>query len=531
MTSTSSTQNSRRYTLGVSRAPTPVAIAADSPDTVAAGLQIAEAGGNAADIAVAAGMAAAVCEVLMASLGGSAFLMIGVGGAPPEVIDGSDTMPGLGGTPDPGETAIRDIHIPYGDGIVVRAGHGSIAVPGALAALDLAWRRHGSLPWAEIVAPTVTLARDGFRTSPTTARWLDLAGPLLFGQQAASSRSFFPDGRTPVAADAVLRIPDLGDALEHIARDGARTFYEGELAAAIADEITGHGGLVSRADLAAYEAVVRPALIARSRGFRLALNPPPAVGGTAVGLLIGLLETGWDERATPADRALFHARAQIRVLRTRDDELTPPGLDDGVAAALLAPDGIRRHLAAIRSPHTTHLSVSTGDGDVVAVTMSNGYGSGITVPGTGIPFNNSLGEPELNPLGYHVAPPGSRLVSNMAPTIADHEDGRRIALGSPGASRITTAVAQTWARLVLEGHDLAGAVAAPRMHVEEGEDGLRVQCEPGIDTTRLDEAFVVRPFEALHMYFGAVQAASVAAGGRLEAVADVRRHGAVGRVE
>ncbi|NIP98613.1 MAG: gamma-glutamyltranspeptidase, partial [Akkermansiaceae bacterium] len=107
---------------------------------------------------------------------------------------------------------------------------------------------------------------------------------------------------------------------------------------------------------------------------------------------------------------------------------------------LLEPGTLRRNLRALASPNTTHLSIVTGEGGLAAVTMSNGYGSGITIPGTGVICNNSLGEPELNPRGYHAAAPGTRMVSNMAPTLARHPDGRRfLAMGSPGASRITTA--------------------------------------------------------------------------------------------
>jgi hypothetical protein len=338
-------------------------------------------------------------------------------------------MPGLDAPADAADAPLRDVHVPYGDGIVVRAGHGSVAVPGALAALELAWRRHGSLPWKEIVAPAAALARRGFPLGWTTARWLEIAGRLLFTDQDASRRCFFPDGDEPPAAGTAFTIPDMGDTLDLIAREGARALYEGDLAAALVEELSTHGTTMTRADLEAYEAAARPALVMRSRGHALALNPPPAVGGVALGVLIGLLDAGWDPDATLDRRALLQARAQEHVLLARKDELLPPTLDRNLAAALLSTDGLRERAAALRSPHTTHLSVATGAGDVVAVTMSNGYGAGVTIPGTGIACNNSLGEPELNPLGYHGMPPGSRLVSNMAPTIADRDDGRRIALG------------------------------------------------------------------------------------------------------
>lgn len=157
--------------------------------------------------------------------------------------------------------------------------------------------------------------------------------------------------------------------------------------------------------------------------------------------------------------------------------------------------------------------------------MSMGYGAGVTIGGTGIPCNNSAGEPELNPRGFGAGQPGSRLSSNMTPTVAWHPDGRSLALGSPGASRITTALAQTWLRYALEGATMEQAVAAPRLHVEQWADGLRVQCEPGIDPRLLHDDFLVRPFENLDMFFGGVQLAGRDDRGALHAVADPRRDG------
>ncbi|UCE64198.1 MAG: gamma-glutamyltransferase, partial [Nitrospirota bacterium] len=188
---------------------------------------------------------------------------------------------------------------------------------------------------------------------------------------------------------------------------------------------------------------------------------------------------------------------------------------------------IRHHLEALQSPNTTHLSVVTDDGAMVSVTMSMGYGSGVVIPNTGIACNNSLGEPEMNPQGYHGAAPGSRLISNMAPTVAWHQDGRCLAIGSPGASRITTAIAQTWSRYIHEGMTFEAAVEAPRLHIEQLQGALRAQCEPGIDTSLLSPQFIVRPFDHLDMYFGAVKLAALDEDRRLHAVADERRPGSV----
>jgi gamma-glutamyltranspeptidase/glutathione hydrolase len=138
---------------------TAAAIAADSPFTTVAGVHIAELGGNAVDIAVAAALAATLSEILMCSLGGSAFLMIQMPGKPVELIDGADAMPSGHLHSDPETAGWREVHLPYGDGITVRGGQASVAVPGMLAALETAWQRHGSLPWPRISSASI-------RTSP-----------------------------------------------------------------------------------------------------------------------------------------------------------------------------------------------------------------------------------------------------------------------------------------------------------------------------------------------------------------------------
>jgi gamma-glutamyltranspeptidase/glutathione hydrolase len=224
---------------------------------------------------------------------------------------------------------------------------------------------------------------------------------------------------------------------------------------------------------------------------------------------------------------LLHARAQHSLLGMREDVLHDVELDAEKASALLEPDTLRRRLRALASPNTTHFSIATADGGLAAVTMSNGYGSGITVPGTGVICNNSLGEPELNPGGYHAASPGTRMVSNMAPTLALHPDGRFLAMGSPGASRITTAIAQAWVHYALEEQSFEDAVTSPRLHLEPMHDGLRAQCEPGIDHSLLQQSdYIVRPFEGRDMYFGAVKLVGRDREGRLHAIADDRRGGA-----
>ncbi|MDQ4026731.1 MAG: gamma-glutamyltransferase family protein, partial [Actinomycetota bacterium] len=194
--------------------------------------------------------------------------------------------------------------------------------------------------------------------------------------------------------------------------------------------------------------------------------------------------------------------------------------DDPADVAGALDEALHALRMANRSPSTTHTSAADSDGYVCALTESSGYGAGIVVGG--VLLNNTLGEEELNPLGVHRLPPGSRCHSNMAPTIASGPT-RVVGLGSPGASRIVGSIAQTLIRLAVDGESLADAVAAPRAHLDPREQGETLCYEPGVPGDQL--AYIERPFDQIHMYFGAVQVASVDADGTVDAVHDPRRSG------
>ncbi|WP_428263481.1 gamma-glutamyltransferase [Haliangium sp.] len=512
------------------------AVAAGSEGAVAAGLRVAELGGNAVDVAVSTAVTAMVSEILMCSLGGSAFVMIHIPDRVSELIEGADAMPGLGRRGPAPAPCWRSVHVPWGEGVEVMAGHGAVAVPGALAALETAWQRHGGLPWRELVAPAHELAKAGVPATRATVEWLHTAGDALFGHQAESRACFFPDGPEPPQVGALMRLPDLADALDYIAHEGARAFYEGDIAALFAREMGANGGSLGRADMSAYRAEVWAPLALSSCGFELALTPPPAADGAAAGALIALLQSG-EEARTDAKRALDQARAQARVVRAQARASHEQVVDrqhgaHADADALLYSELLAGYARALRSPNSVHISVVTGDGCAVAITAGMGHGAGITVPGTGIACNDSVGQ--LVSGGSSEAASelraGTRLGAAVSPVIAWHpRDGRAVALGASGPSRPSCAVAQAWTRYALEGMSFEDAVAAPRLRVEPSAEGVRVHCEPGVEVGLLDASMIVCPFEQIHRFFGGVRLAARDHQGRLYAVIDPRLHG-VGRV-
>jgi gamma-glutamyltranspeptidase/glutathione hydrolase len=497
------------------------AIAADSPATVRAGQIIAESGGNAVDVAVGCALAASLAEVLMCSLGGSAFVTIKLPGEKPVVIDGADAMPEIASVKS---QAWREVVVPYGDGIAVNVGHGSIAIPGMLKALEETWKHYGHMPWKEVMEPAIQMAREGVAANMTLAAWLKLAGKPIFYPQAESRKSFFPAGR-PIRENDIFTLPDYDQTLEAIATEGGRVFYEGYIAEAFEREIQSHDGYLKRKDMAGYQAVIRKPLVISSQNYKLALNPPPSIGGAMVGSMIGMIDSRWDGALSPEDETLLVARAQECMLNLRHEEAAGSWCDKR-AHQILERAWLKKYLDKRMSPNTLHMSIISSDGAAVSITMSNGYGSGITIPGTGITCNNSLGEPELNPHGFFTLKPQQRFVSNMSPAVAWNEEGRVVAMGSPGASRIATTITQGWICLAHKRLDPRASVAAPRLHVDYQDEQYVAQYEPGINPDSLQQYFKLRSFENRDMYFGAFNIAIREKNGRVEAVADSRRHGA-----
>jgi gamma-glutamyltranspeptidase / glutathione hydrolase len=289
-------------------------------------------------------------------------------------------------------------------------------------------------------------------------------------------------------------------------------------------DMTAHAGLIGAADLTSYRAEVRPAHLLEVGEWRIATNPPPAVGGPMLAVMLGELARRGDwtwADAVEIQRAVLGYRRDVH---DRSADLEADG------RALLA--RVTAHgLGALRgSSSTAHISAVDADGNACAVTMSSGYGAGMCIPGTGILLNNTLGEVELNGRGLHAAPPGTRLASNMAPTTGRTDDGRVLAIGSPGADRITTALMLVLGQGCLHGADLRHAIAAPRLHVRVGGGEPRVEYErdPAIAAAVAASGLPSDEYAEPHMYFGGVGAAYLRRSGAVEAAGDARREAAVG---
>jgi gamma-glutamyltranspeptidase/glutathione hydrolase len=492
-------------------------VAAGHPVTAEAGAQVLREGGNAVDAAVAAVMTSFVTESPLTGLGAGGYMLVH-GEGRTDVLDFFVAAPGEGERRS--ELVPIDVYFTPESVQVFHVGAASCGVPGTPAGLVEALRRFGSVPLAELAAPAARLAREGVAINGEQAFFLHILEPILTHYEEA--RAIYAPGGRLLGEGDLFRFSELGDALELLGAKGATPFYEGEIAAAIADRVLEGGGTLGRSDLAAYGTIARDPVVARFHGTEVLTNPPPSSGGVLIAFALELLERTGDpcpslEQIVAAMRAAQEARSEEFL-----DGLVEPGFAERFL------DEPRLRAAADRLGSTTHITAVDGAGRCASVTCSNGTGSGIIVPGTGVHVNNMLGEEDLNPHGFHLHAPGRRLPSMMSPTVVLADGALVAGLGSGGSNRIRSAILQTIVRLLCDGLGAAEAVLAPRVHYEAGA----VQAEPGTDEQALlaleAAGYEVVRWPALNVFFGGVHGvARDPSSGDLQGGGDPRRGGAV----
>ena len=504
-----------------------VAAAGHRESARAAGAALAS-GGNAVDAACAAAFAGAVCEPILTGLGAGGFLLIDPPNGSSVLLDAFVAVPGLGpggGRLDP--AALDSFVVPFGDAQQeFHIGPASVAVPGFLSGLLTAWRAHGTLALADLVAPAVALARHGVVVTPEAAFLHAIVADMLVASPGAGL-IYAPGGTVARVGERVFHY-DLADVLVEIADTGRDVMLDGGVGRAIVDDITPRGGLVTASDLQSYAVIEREPLRVRFRAFEIATNPPPSSGGILIAAALHALA------GTPlldaAARYVGVASAGRFANGLRDStfaaNLGEPGFAERFIARLATADGARGSAPpGGRLGSTTHVSVIDAFGGAVAMTSSNGSGSGVVVPGTGVLLNNMLGEEDLNPGGFGHLVPGTRMTSMVAPTIVRSGGKPVLALGSAGSNRLRSAILHTLVAALDGGLDLRAAVAEARVHPE----GETLHAEPGIHEHTLsalrEDGHSIREWASQSLFFGGVAAAGRSASG-LSAAGDPRRGGA-----
>ncbi|MBA2240010.1 MAG: gamma-glutamyltransferase [Solirubrobacterales bacterium] len=508
-------------------------VAAGHPVTAEAGATAMRAGGNAVDGALAAVMTSFVCESPLTGMGAGGHLLVHGFGAD-TLLDFFVEVPGRDGTKRAAELVDAQVWFTERVPQSFRVGAVSCGVPGVPAGLAEAARRWGSVPLAELAAPAASLAREGVAVNAEQAYFNRILGPILTLEPEGDA--LYKPGGTTHPAGALFRFPELGDALELLGAEGAAPFYEGEVARRLSDWVLERGGTLGLDDLRAYEPVAREPIRARYRGREVLTNPPPSSGGTLIAFALAVLE-----RLGRSDlETVVRVMAAAQAARTTEfvDGLGRPGFAAGFLDPARIDESARRigaggpllegdALPADALGSTTHVTAVDVEGRCASVTCSNGSGSGVIVPGTGIHLNNMLGEHDLNPHGFHLLPPGTRIPSMMSPSIVVGDSGLELGLGSGGSNRIRSAILQVILRVIDDGLDLADAVRHPRVHFEQGE----IQAEPGVDERALErleaDGAKVERWPAPNVFFGGVHAVARDPDGLARAAGDPRRGGAV----
>jgi len=498
-----------------------IAVATTSQLAAEAAHEVAAAGGNAVDCALAASLLTMNTEPGVCALAGSSFITIWQDGSEPVTIDGNVTVPGSG-LPDAerGQGAVN-VSIDYGGGIETLVGAGSVSVPGSLAAIELAWKKYGRANWASIFEPSIRATQTGFPLPAACHYYLGYSGNCVFGRSEDGFGALHNEDGSLKDVGSAIVIPHLSDTLEAISREGAGLFYDGELAAAMSDHCRNAGGMLTRDDLSSYRAIERQPLRTEVGDWSIATNPPPAIGGAVLTAMLlacsDLPDTVWNQKTL---RRLIDSQRACLDFRKRRLDLAENVGDE--AAELIESARSGRLLSRWASASTVHTSVVDSSGTGCAITASSGYGSGEMPSNTGLWLNNCLGEIELNRRGLDAGPIGSRLPSNMAPTIA-RRDGSVLAIGSPGADRITTALQQFLINYLQFEMPLEEAIAHPRVHVDTSGEAVRLMAESGLDLPPTDLPITL--YKNLVMYFGGVAAAVYDHKTGLASAADPRREG------
>jgi gamma-glutamyltranspeptidase/glutathione hydrolase len=472
-------------------------VAAGHPLTAEAGAEVLREGGNAVDAAVCAVLASFAVESPLTGFGAGGFMMVHRG-EETVLLDFFVAAPGRDGIERGAELAPVPVHFDAETVQTFYVGPASCGAPGTAAGLEEALRRFGSVSLSALVEPGVRFAREGAPVNAEQAYILDILEPI-HARLDGTRQLYAPEGRT-LREGEVFRFPELAEALERFGAEGAEPFCRGEVAAALSDHVVEHGGTLGPADLADYEVIERQPIRTGFRGTEVLTNPPPSSGGILIAYCLGLLERlgegSGPEQLVAAMGAANEARGEAFAEALYGEGLEA-SLLDSAALDLTAGDLLGS---------TTHISVLDADGMCANVTCSNGSGSGVLVPGTGVILNNMLGEEDLNPLGFHAIAPARRVPSMMAPTVVLRGGEIEMGLGSAGSNRIRSAILQTIVRAVEQGMGADEAVRAPRLHFEQGV----VQAEPGIDEEALARLEarglpVVRRPE-INLFFGGAQA-------------------------
>ncbi len=459
------------------------------------GLAILKRGGNAVDAAVAVGYALAVVNPCCGNIGGGGFMTLHLADGRNVFINFRETAPAA---------ASANMYLDAEGKVIPRAsldGYRAVAVPGTVLGLDTALRRYGRLSRAQVMAPAIRLARQGFVLTRADTDILHTSTERLRADPQVARIFLRADG-TPLQPGDRLVQRDLAATLAAIARHGPAAFYRGRLPQAVAQAARQQGGLIRAVDFSDYRITESAPLKCSYRGYVFLSAPPPSSGGTTLCETLNILE-GYDMTALGYQSAAsvhYMAEAMRYAYRDRNVWLGDPAFVDNPLDRLLSKSyaaGLRAQIqpdkatvisapqaAPQEAPQTTHYSIVDKAGNAVAVTYTlNGrFGAAVMAPGTGVLLNDEMDDFTLKPGvanlygliqgARNAIAAGKRPLSSMAPTLVMRAGKPWLVLGSPGGSRIISIVLQVAVNIIDHGMPLQAAVDAPRIHFQGQPDVL-----------------------------------------------------------
>ena len=455
------------------------------------GRDILKKGGNAIDASVATAFALAVTLPSAGNIGGGGFLVY-YGDGKKTTFNFREKAP---------LAAYEKMFLGKDGKIKDNSNHEGLlatGVPGTVAGLYLAHQKMGKLPWADLVAPAVKLAKEGFPASYRNEWFVNYIAKNK-SKFPSTAKTFLKDGKIPYKSGEIWKQPELAETLKRIQEKGADGFYKGKTAKLIADFMKKNGGIITEKDLAKYQAQELKPILGTYRGYEIVGMPPPSSGGIALVEMLNILEgynlseMGHNSAAslhviTEAMRRAFADRAEF----VGDSDFNPDLplerlISKEHANNLRANINLKKasqsdsihfnakHLVP-ESPETTHISVVDKDGNAVSLTytLENSYGNKIVVEGAGFLLNNEMGD--FNPIpGYtnsrgligtkpNLVQPKKRMLSSMTPAIVARNGKPVIVIGSPGGRTIINTVLQVILNVIDFDMNIAQAIEAPRIH-------------------------------------------------------------------
>jgi gamma-glutamyltranspeptidase/glutathione hydrolase len=481
-------------------------VVAQEKHAVDVGVKILRSGGNAVDAAVAIGFALAVSHPYAGNIGGGGFMLVRMADGRTSFIDFRETAPAAANP----NMYLDSSGEPTNVSVV---GWRAVGVPGTVRGLELANKKYGSKPWAELLAPAIDLATNGFSVSHWQMESWSRSSSLL-SQFPESKRIFLRNGKL-YDWHQKFRQPELAHTLTRIARLGATDFYEGETAHLLAAAMKQNGGLITLNDLRNYKPVERTPLEGDYKGYHVLTSPLPSSGGVGILQMLGMLDTTGYEKSGAGSAVAYHYLAEVmRRFYADRNQLADPAFIKNPISSLLGPAYIRARRSTIDPQHatpaneiapavngqaegndTTHYDVIDEQGNAVAVTytLNAAYGSGVTVPDAGFLLNDEMddfaskpGSPNMFGLVQGEAnaiAPGKRPLSSMTPTILLKNGKPALVLGAPGGPTIISAVLQVIVNMIDFGMNVQDAVDFPRIHDQWKPD--RLDFERGISPDTL----------------------------------------------